>query len=72
MLSEYFQQRQYTIAVESSTEIQTTALEPMANSVSVVPQPKESTYSSKRVSENPSKESMSIIYHFVILIDSEK
>ena len=44
----------------------------MANSVSVVPQPKEITYSSKRVSENPSKESMSIIYHFVILIDSEK
>lgn len=72
MLSEYFQQRQYTIAVESSTEIQVTAPEPMANPVSVVPQPKESTYSSKRVSENPSKESMSIIYDFVILIDREK
>ena len=72
MLSEYFQQRQYTIAVESSTEIHATTPEPTVNSVSVVPQPKELTYSSKRVSENPSKESMSNIEHCDILIDSEK
>lgn len=61
MLSEYFQQRQYTIAVEAATEIQAATPEPMVNSVSVVPQPKESSDSSKRVSENPSKESPSTI-----------
>ena len=72
MLSEYFQQQQYTIAVESSTEIQATTPEPMVNSISVFPHPKESSNSSKRVSENPSKESMSNIEQFDILIDREK